>query len=821
MMALASRLRGISARRLPLALLVTLLACASAWIASPLAATPQTAKRTRLDAWRVIGPGGGGATMIPTISPHDPRVVLVACDMTGAYITYDGGESWRMFNLGTGVSSFAFDPSDPNVIYAGTSALWQSRDRGRTWRMVFPDPARNTAARLTGDHAEYVLHSDDPLYASAGERMALQAIAVARDGTVTIAMSGGGVFRGSSQPGALLQSSDGAVHWRKLRDLPAGRVLSMATAGANANELIVVTERQVLRLRAGGWTAHDGPPGAPLHDASAVLPTASAGAGARGGTAPATIYALNTAVWNGPRLAQGLFVSHDDGETWTEALGTLGDGLVGAGTGDPPHLRVITASPQSPAIAYVGFEGLQHAPGRDGRDNGIAKTIDGGLTWQIVFEQSNRPSPKMTGSWLEERAIVAGPDVWFDAPYDIAISPTRPEIVYVTDLFRTYRTLDGGGHFAQVHARAAGPQQWQSRGLDVTTAYGVHVDPFDARRVFISYTDIGMFRSEDGGQSWMITSQGVPQGWRNTTYWIEFDPAERGLMWAALSGTHDLPRPKMWRTVDPARFRGGVGISHDGGRLWTPAEGLPVGAVTHVLLDPSSPVGARTLYACMFGHGVYKTTDGGRTWSLKNDGLPGTQPFAWRLTRTSSGRLYLIVARRSENGRIGDDGDGAVYVSDDGADHWTRVTLPAGTNAPNGLLVDAKDPERLYLAAWGVYHAEGDTGGGIFLSTDAGRSWRSVFDAAQHVYDVTADPRSGALYATGFDQGAWRSTDRGEHWQRLRGFNFKWAHRVVPDPASPDRVYITTFGGSVWHGPAAGDPTAAEDMVSTLERSVK
>jgi hypothetical protein len=62
------------------------------------------------------------------------------------------------------------------------------------------------------------------------------------------------------------------------------------------------------------------------------------------------------------------------------------------------------------------------------------------------------------------------------------------------------------------------------------------------------------------------------------------------------------------------------------------------------------------------------------------------------------------------------------------------------------------------------------------------------------------------LYACGFDQGAWRSDDRGEHWHRLRGFDFKWGHRVVPDPASPDRVYITTFGGSVWHGPATGDP---------------
>jgi photosystem II stability/assembly factor-like uncharacterized protein len=45
--------------------------------------------------WRVIGPGGGGAQFIPTISPHDPNTMLIACDMTAAYITHNGGESWR------------------------------------------------------------------------------------------------------------------------------------------------------------------------------------------------------------------------------------------------------------------------------------------------------------------------------------------------------------------------------------------------------------------------------------------------------------------------------------------------------------------------------------------------------------------------------------------------------------------------------------------------------------------------------------------------------------------------------------------------------
>ncbi|MEO5819227.1 MAG: hypothetical protein ABIT71_01870, partial [Vicinamibacteraceae bacterium] len=626
-----------------------------------------------------------------------------------------------------------------------------------------------------------------------------------RDGVVTIALSGGGGGRPrrARRPGALFQSADDGAHWRKLRELPPGRVLALAAV--TADDLLVVLDTRVVRHVAGAdptaWIEHDGPPGPPLHDASVAWTMT-------GGRRQASIYALNATTWAGTRLANGVSISRDDGATWMPAAAGLDVAITNAGSGDPPTFRAVTVSPSDSTIAYVGVEGLQLGVGPAQRFNGIAKTTDGGRTWHIVHRESDRPSPQMTGSWVDERVAVAGPDVWLDAPYDIAVSPTQPNIVFITDLFRTYRTLDGGSHFAQVHSRKAGSRQWATRGLDVTTAYGVHVDPFAPRRLFISYTDIGLFRSEDAGQSWMVSSEGIPQRWRNTVYWMVFDPAERGLAWAALSGTHDLPRPKMWRSNDPANYRGGVGISHDGGRSWTPATGLPVGAVTHLLLDPRSPARARTLYACMFGHGLYKTTDGGKTWTLKNSGLP-EQPFAWRLTQAPSGRLYLVIARRSEHGRLGDAGDGAVYTSDDGAEHWTRLALPAGTNGPNAISVDSKDERRLYLAAWGVAQPDGDTGGGLFVSTDAGLRWRAVFDTAQHVYDVTEDPRTGTLYACGFDQGAWRSDDHGEHWQRLRGFDFKWGHRVIPDPASPDRVYITTFGGSVWHGRATTDAAPA------------
>src|ERR1700736_3129313 len=89
----------------------------------------------------VIGPGGGGAMFNPTISPHDANTVLVSCDMTGSYITHDGGQAWRMFNLRGTTEFFAFDPKNPQVLYAQAAGLWRSQDGGGRWRPAHPKPS--------------------------------------------------------------------------------------------------------------------------------------------------------------------------------------------------------------------------------------------------------------------------------------------------------------------------------------------------------------------------------------------------------------------------------------------------------------------------------------------------------------------------------------------------------------------------------------------------------------------------------------------------------------------------------------------------------
>jgi photosystem II stability/assembly factor-like uncharacterized protein len=694
--------------------------------------------------------------------------------MTGGYVTRDNGQSWQMFNLRGGISVFAFDPLTPHVIYAGNAALWRSSDAGRTWKMIFPSPDRNTIEHQTGDHSDYSLTSDDPSYPGGD----ISAIAIDSHGDKTSADRGSeklyASFQQKGQPSVIVSSQDGGRSWTRLTTVP-NRVLLLTPQGSG---LIAVSGSAAYRIAANGEVSELGSIGTSVRAVSAAH---------SGG-----------ALWIYATGQDGkVYLSQDNGVHWKTITPELNQS-----TG---HFEAIATSDLHPEVGYAGFRDLRTGEGPENLFDGIAKTTDSGHTWKIVFQESTHAATNLTGTWIEQRASKNGVSIFYDSPYSLGVAPSDPNVAYATDLFRTYRTLDGGATWEEMNSKQT-DGGWTSRGLDVTTNYGVQFDPFDSRHMFIDNTDIGLFQSTDGGDSWRSTSDSLPENWRNTTYWLAFDPAQRGLIWGAFSGTHDLPRPKMWRTRSPRSFSGGVAVSTDGGIHWQPSNsGIPEDAITHILLDPSSPVGTRTLYACAFGRGVYKSTDNGRTWVQKNDGIEGKDPFAWRITSSADGSLYVVVARRSEGKDLSASGAGAIYRSTDKAEHWQRVDLPASVTGPTGLEIDPRDPQRLYLTAWGQEGQNADRNGGVYVSENGGKTWRSLFTQSQHVYDLTIDfHHPDTLYITGFDAAAYRSTDRGAHWARIDGYDFKWGHRIILDPNDPGKIYISTFGGGVWHGPAAG-----------------
>ena len=61
--------------------------------------------------WSIIGPGAGGGVFIPSVSPFDTNLVFSKGDMTGNFVTHDGGKSWKLFNLMSVTQDFEFDPA--------------------------------------------------------------------------------------------------------------------------------------------------------------------------------------------------------------------------------------------------------------------------------------------------------------------------------------------------------------------------------------------------------------------------------------------------------------------------------------------------------------------------------------------------------------------------------------------------------------------------------------------------------------------------------------------------------------------------------------
>jgi hypothetical protein len=253
----------------------------------------------RHDAWEIVGPGGGGTMLFPAINPGNPNDILVACDMTGAYLSHDGGSSWRMFNLGGVVMSFAFDPNEALTYYARTAgqyggssrALWRSIDAGDTWRLVYPDAATVTGVFQNDDHAMNIMASSASLPGT------LEALAVEPgDAHMLYAVMQQG------KASRLFVSQDWGKSWQQTAELPGGGryIYIDPNSPRQDRTLYVIGDNSVAVRKSGAWRQGPAPPG--------VRSFVDATLGFSGGNA--VVYAISSA---------DAFVSRDGGASWQGA----------------------------------------------------------------------------------------------------------------------------------------------------------------------------------------------------------------------------------------------------------------------------------------------------------------------------------------------------------------------------------------------------------------------------------------------------------------------------------------------------------------------
>lgn len=739
----------------------------------------------------------------PEVSPFNPNFALVACDMTGSYVTHDGGESWRMFNLHSPVKYFVFDPNDSNTVYAKSVGLFRSADKGKTWNLFYPAPKDITGIVSKGDHGYERLITRDNTIRDV-EAFAIDA-ANSQNMYAAIAIE--------NKP-ALYFSKDGGSSWKKVADLTYGVQNIFINPSSDKNKRIVyLTHNEGVTVASNGKLKFQPAP-------QGVNKLMHFTGGFNKPNNKYILYAVAGKSYFDPKgTGSGIFYSENGGATWqNREAGLTSFSMKGAAA---PEYRTIATSAYDPSTVYVSYNRLKH--NNDTTFIGVAKSSDYGKTWTLAWKDiitqsrsANKPSSNFETEWINERF---GP-TWGENPFSIGVSPTNPDILFATDFGRTVKSTNGGKTWEQAFTNKDSKGGWISRGLEVTTGYQLIADPFDKNHLYMCNTDIGLMASYDGGKSWqsITANNGVPRKWQNSTYWLALDADVKGRAWAAMTDVHDLPRPKMFRRQGVKKYSGGIMLTEDGGKSWKESNnGIGEGAMTHVLIEPASDKNSRTLYACAFGKGVYKSVDGGKTWQQKNKGIDGDEPFAWRITRRENdGALFLVVNRRSEDGSIGNPEDGALYRSDDQAESWQKMKLPEGCNGPMSIVAN---DGRLLLSAWGR-DTKGkftpDTGGGIFVSDDDGKTWKNVLHRDQHIHDITYDNRINTYYACGFNGSAYRSTDKGNTWKRIKGYNFKWGKRVDLDVNDPSKIYVITFGGGLWYGPADGDPNATEDIVTPV-----
>jgi hypothetical protein len=399
-----------------------------------------------------------------------------------------------------------------------------------------------------------------------------------------------------------------------------------------------------------------------------------------------------------------------------------------------------------------------------------------------------------------------------ETPFGVAICNSDPNRVILVRN-EPHITHDGGqtwfgGQTYPAPGQTPGPRSaWICNGLVVTTTWHFYIDPFETNRQYITYTDIGIARSVDSGRSWIWWDKDSWAPWRNTCYEMAFDPEIPGKIWGAFSDVHDIPNDNIISERHGHNRPGGVCISRDFAVSWkAEAKGLPPKALTSIVVDPKSPKNARTLYAGVFEEGVYKSTDDGQTWVLKRAGLGSVENRrVYRVILHRDGTLFAVVcAKRPSRGKpLLSDGVG-LYRSTDAAETWDKVNASQPLLYIRDFSVDPANSRRILLGACDA--GGGDQSGGLYLTDNAGTSWRRIGRKGPTTFGGYFHPlHLDWIYMTLTEgvpgAGLWLSRDKGQGWEAFNDLPFSNVQRVEFSSAEPNQIHVTTFGGSVWKGP--------------------
>jgi photosystem II stability/assembly factor-like uncharacterized protein len=342
---------------------------------------------------------------------------------------------------------------------------------------------------------------------------------------------------------------------------------------------------------------------------------------------------------------------------------------------------------------------------------------------------------------------------------DVAVAPSNPDIVWVgtgeANILRSVSIGDG------VYKSTDGGKTWKHVGLKETRHVGrMLIHPKNPDIVYVAALghawgpneERGVFKTTDGGKSWdkvlyLNENTGIID--------LAMDPSEPDLLYA--SAYH---------------FRRDAMSGSEPRIQWGP------------------------------GSGLYRSEDGGKSWSQMKEGLPERPMGRCGLDvyRKDPNIVYATV-QTDQTGSKGkkDDvpGAGGIYRSEDKGKTWKRMTSwmpPLTFHFYFGQIrVDPNDDQRLYVAGINMH-----------VSTDGGKSFSNVgggFHADQHALWI--NPKNSDHLVLGNDGGLYFSKDRAKTWQPIRGMPLGQYYALGVDMRQPYWIYGGTQDNGSWGGPSA------------------
>jgi photosystem II stability/assembly factor-like uncharacterized protein len=260
---------------------------------------------------------------------------------------------------------------------------------------------------------------------------------------------------------------------------------------------------------------------------------------------------------------------------------------------------------------------------------------------------------------------------------------------------------------------------------------------------------------------------------------------------------------------------GGVWRTDDAGQTWgslfDQGSSSAIGAIA---VAPSNPnviyVGGgqpEPRYDVQSGRGIYKSTDGGKTWT--HLGLADTRYIGRIWVSPTDPNTVLVAAVGHFFGASDARG---IYRSTDGGKTWSHPVAPGGFTGANDIAADPHNPRTMFASTWEArqypwqsYFTEiSGPGSGVWRSDDEGAHWRRMSGGGWPTgplgrISLAATRKGGKLrvYAVIDSKkagGLWRSDDGGAHWRRVNSetaFAGYYFNRVTVDPHNPDVVYLT------------------------------